>query len=189
MVAKTVASTRTQLAQIMTPLDANILGKVFGGSLLAMIDLTASATAQKFSGEICVTAAFDRVDFHEPVEVGSLVSTEGFVSYAGRTSMEITIDVSSTDLKTGVCRHTNTARVTMVAIRNGEPTPVPKLITENRDEKLRFLEGKVRRELRKRQGLERDRLFAQFRGLAEKKLDHLLSDEEAFLQLFSRESV
>lgn len=184
MSSKTVSSTRTQLAQIMTPLDANILGKVFGGSLLAMIDLTASATAQKFSGHISVTAAFDRVDFHEPVEVGSLVTTEGFVSYAGRTSMEITIDVTATNLKTGVSRHTNTARVTMVAIEEGKPTPVPTLLVETREEKIRFLEGKVRRELRKRQMAERDRLFSQFAALTEDELNGLLKDEEAFSSLF-----
>jgi acyl-CoA hydrolase len=188
MSPKTVSSTRTQLAQIMTPIDANVLGKVFGGSLLAMIDLTASATAQKFSGHICVTAAFDRVDFHEPVEVGNLVSTEGFVSYAGRTSMEITIDVTATDLKSGQNRHTNTARVTMVAIEDGKPTPVPDLIVENREEKIRFLEGKVRRELRTRQIAERDRLFAQFQELDESELDRFLKHQDAFLTLFLPET-
>jgi len=173
--SKTVSSTRTQLAQIMTPLEANVLGKVFGGSLLAMIDLTASATAQRFSGHISVTAAFDRVDFHEPVEVGSLVTTEGFVSYAGRTSMEITIEVSSTNLKTGERKQTNTARVTMVALEDGRPTPVPMLICETREDKVRFLEGRLRRELRAKQIAERDRLFEQFRNLAEDELDRVLA--------------
>lgn len=175
MDAKTVSSTRTQLAQIMTPLDANVLGNVFGGSLLAMIDLTASATAQRFSGHISVTAAFDRVDFHEPVDVGSLVTMEGFVSYAGRTSMEITIEVFATNLKSGERRQTNTARVTMVALQDGKPTPVPKLICETREDKIRFLEGKLRRELRDRQRAERDRHFAQYRELPDSELDRLLA--------------
>lgn len=175
---RTVSSTRTQLAQIMTPNDANVLGKVFGGSLLAMIDLTASATAQKFTGHICVTAAFDRVDFHEPVEVGSLVTMEGFVSFAGRTSLEVTIRVFATDLKTGEERQTNTARVTMVAIDgNGRPTPVPGLIFESREDKLRFLEGKIRRELRKKQIAERERVFEGYRSLPEEELDRLLASE------------
>jgi acyl-CoA hydrolase len=177
MSSKSVSSTRTQLAQIMTPLDANILGNVFGGSILSMIDLTASATAQKFSGEVCVTAAFDRVDFHEPIEVGNLVSTEGFVSYAGRTSMEITIDVFATDLKSGERRQTNTARVTMVAIRQGKPTPVPQLVCETREDKIRFLEGKLRRELRKAQVAEWERYFTKCRELGDKELDALMASE------------
>jgi len=176
--AKTVSSTRTQLAQIMTPNEANVLGKVFGGSLLAMIDLTASATAQKFTGHICVTAAFDRVDFHEPVDVGSLVTMEGFVSFAGRTSLEVTIHVFATDLKTGEQRQTNTARVTMVALKDGRPTPVPRLLFESREDKLRFLEGKIRRELRKRQIAERERVFASYRDASDADLDRLLAQDE-----------
>src|SRR5689334_2421749 len=109
--SKRVSETTTRLAQIMTPTDANILGNVFGGSLLAMIDLCASATAQKFTGIICVTAAFDRVDFHFPIEIGELVTLTGCVSYVGRTSMEVTIDVEATNLRKGLTRHTNTARV------------------------------------------------------------------------------
>ncbi len=149
MSSKTVSETVTRMAQIMTPNDANILGNVFGGSILAMIDLTASATAQKFSGWVCVTASFDRVDFHDPIEVGNLVEMEGSVSYVGRTSLEVTIDVFATDLTKGDRRQTNTARVTMVALdKEGKPTPVPRLVCECREEKERFLEGYARRMMR-----------------------------------------
>ncbi len=148
MTPKTVSETRTRLAQIMTPNDANVLGKVFGGSILAIIDLTASATAQKFCGHIAVTASFDRVDFHEPIEVGNLVSMEGFVSFVGRTSMEITIDVYATNLVRGETKHSNTARVTMVALQDGKPVEVPRLICETREEKINFLLAKLRRERR-----------------------------------------
>lgn len=132
----------------MTPNEANILGKVFGGSILAMIDLTASATAQKFSGHISVTASFDRVDFHHPIDVGDLVTMEGYVSYVGRTSMEITIDVSATNLQSGKIFHSNAARVTMVALKEGKPVEVPRLICECREDKIRFLMAKSRRERR-----------------------------------------
>lgn len=144
------SETTTQLAQIMTPLDANFLGKVFGGSLLALIDLCASATAQKFSGLMSVTASFDRVDFHYPIEIGELVTLTGTVTAVGRTSMEVTIDVESTDLRAGVTRHTNTARVTMVALKDGKPSPVPRLICDSREEKVRFLEAKARRKIREK---------------------------------------
>jgi len=145
---RTVRESQTQIAQIMTPNDANVLGKVFGGSILAMIDLTASATAQRFSGHISVTASFDRVDFHEPIEVGDLVTMTGFVSYVGRTSMEITIEVEATDLKSGHSRSTNTARVTMVALHEGRPAEVPRLVCETREDKIRFMLAKFRRETR-----------------------------------------
>lgn len=145
---RTVRESQTQLAQIMTPNDANVLGKVFGGSILAMIDLTASATAQRYCGHISVTASFDRVDFHEPIEVGDLVTMTGYVSYVGRTSMEVTIEVEATDLKSGHSRATNTARVTMVALHDGKPAEVPRLVCETREDMIRFLLAKLRRETR-----------------------------------------
>lgn len=149
MSAKRVQETTLELAQLMTPNDANVLGKVFGGTVLSLIDLCASATAQKFAGRVCVTAAFERVDFREPVEIGELLTLAGHVSYVGRTSMEVTIDVFATHLPSGNRRHTNTARVTMVAIGDdGRPTPVPCLVCESRHEKAAFILGRLRRELR-----------------------------------------
>ena len=153
---KTVASTRTILSELIEPGDANYLGKAFGGAILAKIDLCAYATASKYAGTICVTASFDRVDFHMPIEVGELVTLEGRVSYAGKTSVEVTIEISSQNVLTGETRHTNTARVTMVALRDGVKAEVPPLLPESRAEKLDYLEARLRREARKLLQSERD---------------------------------
>lgn len=175
--AMPVAETRLQMALVMEPNDANFLGKVFGGTILAKIDLCAYATASRFAGTICVTASFDRVDFHEPIEVGELVTLVGFISYAGRTSVEVTIEVFAENLLKNEKRHTNTARVTMVAIRDNRPTPVPKLICETREDKIRFLEGKLRRELRFKQREERQRIFDTYESAPDEELDRLLALE------------
>lgn len=174
---KTVVETRVEMAQVMEPNDANFLGKVFGGVILAKIDLCAYATASRFARTICVTASFDRVDFHEPIEVGELVTLIGHVSYAGRTSVEITIEVFAENILTNIRRHTNTARVTMVAIRDNRPTPVPKLICDTREDKIRFLEGKLRRELRFKQREERQRIFDTYAKASDEELDRLLRQE------------
>ena len=174
MSPKSPSSSRTETSQVVTPNDANFLGKVFGGTILSLIDLCAYATASKFAGNVAVTASFDRVDFHEPIELGELVTCVGEVTYVGRTSMEVTIEVYADNVLKGERRHTNTARVTMVAFKDGKPVPVPHLMCDTKDEKLRFLEGKLRRELRKKQIAERERLFAQFRELSEPELDRLI---------------
>lgn len=171
MNAKRVSETKTKLAQIMTPNDANVLGKVFGGSILAMIDLTASATAQKFCGHIAVTASFDRVDFHEAIEVGNLVAMEGHVSFVGRTSMEITIDVLATNLVKGTTSHSNTARVTMVALNEGKPVEVPRLICETREDKINFLIARSRRERRQAHQADIETLRSQFEQATDQELD------------------
>lgn len=175
--SKTVSSSRLQMAEVIEPNDANFLGKAFGGAILAKIDLCAYATASRFAEAICVTASFDRVDFHEPIEVAELVTFEGFVSYVGRTSVEVTIQVYAENVLSSMRRHTNTARVTMVALKDGRPHEVPRLICETRDDKIRFLEGKLRRELRSAQQEEFDRLAAAFRTAEDAELDRLLQAE------------
>lgn len=179
--AKRVSETVTELAQIMTPNEANILGNVFGGAILAMIDLTASATAQKFSGRVCVTAAFERVDFHTPIEVGNLVTMRGYISYAGRTSVEVTIDVIATDLKTGIQSHSNNARVVMVAVEDGKPVPVPSLICETREERVGFLAGRLRREIRAERAKQFESLVARINAFSDSEIEQLLSQPESLL--------
>lgn len=164
------------MAQIMQPNDANFLGKVFGGRILEMIDLCAYAASSKHAGRICVTASFDRVDFHEPINVGELVTMIGYVSYVGRTSLEVTIEIYAQNLQTSDKRHTNTARVTMVAIdSNGKPVAVPGLLADTREEKVRYLEGKVRRELRIKQRGELETKTAEFTRASDAEIETLMN--------------
>jgi|SRR5688572_1220836 len=168
---KPPSSSRTETSQVVTPNDANFLGKVFGGTILSLVDLCAYATASRYAGNIAVTASFDRVDFHEPIELGEVVTCIGEVTYVGRTSMEVTIEVYAENVLKGGRRHTNTARVTMVAFKDNKPTPVPPLTFETKDEKIRFLEGKIRRELRKTQTKEQEKLCGRIATLSEVELE------------------
>ncbi len=173
-----VSQSRVEMAEIMQPNDANFLGKVFGGRILEMIDLCAYAASSKHAGRISVTASFDRVDFHEPINVGELVTMIGSVSFVGRTSMEVTIEIYAQNLQTSDKRHTNTARVTMVALdANGKPVVVPSLIAETREEKIRYLQGKLRRELRNGHRAEFEAKAAEFDQADDKTIGGLLTAE------------
>lgn len=174
MTAKRASETRVSTAQIMQPNDANFHGHVFGGVILSMIDLTSYAVASRFSANLPVTASFDRVDFHEPIEVGELVEVVGYVSYVGRTSMEITLEIYADNVLKGIRRHTNTARVTMVAIKDGKPTEVPRLICESREDKIRFIQGRLRREMRKQHREELHKRFSALELASDEELDRLL---------------
>jgi acyl-CoA hydrolase len=176
------------MAQMMTPNDANYLGKVFGGAILALIDLTASATASRFCGMTCVTASFDRVDFLKPVEIGELVELDGVVTYVGRTSIEVTIQVHATDLREAQRQHVNTARVTMVALQDGKPAQVPRLICESREDKLRFLEGRLRREIRAERVKEMESWYKKIEDSHDQELDRLLSSVESLRLAFTDEN-
>jgi acyl-CoA hydrolase len=174
--AKTVSSSRAEMSELLQPNDANFVGKAFGGTILGLIDLCAYASSSRFAGGLCVTASFDRVDFLQPIDVGELVTFIGHVTYVGRTSLETTIEVYAENLFTGAKRHTNTARVTMVRLdENLKPTEVPRLICETREDKIRFLEGRLRRELRTKQNAERERIAETFQKASEEELDRLMS--------------
>jgi acyl-CoA hydrolase len=71
------------------------------------------------------------------------------MTYAGRTSMEIRVDVHSEDLLSGERQQTSTAYVTFVAIDGkGRPKPVPPLILETEDERREARDAETRRAAR-----------------------------------------
>ena len=148
---KPVSATRLALAQVMTPLDANITGNVHSGNIMKLADEAAGVVAIRHCGGNCVTAAVDRFDFHAPVYVGNLVTVKASLNYVGRTSMEIGVRVEAEDLRTGKRTHTNSCYITMVAIdADGKPVEVPRLILETDEDRRRHEAATVRvRERRK----------------------------------------
>ena len=70
---KTEASKIT-LTELMLPSHSNFSGKIHGGFILSLMDKAAFSSASKFSGQYCVTASVNRVDFLNPIEVGELVT-------------------------------------------------------------------------------------------------------------------
>jgi len=176
MAAKTVTETRVTVAQLTTPNDANHLGKVFGGSILSMIDLAAYTCATRFAEYVCVTASFDRVDFLHAIDVGELVTMHAFVSYVGRTSIEVTIEVIAEDPLQRSPRTTNTARVTMVALHDGRPVEVPRLICETRDDRIRFLIGRLRRDRRNVHRKEFEDIVRGFRAMDDLELERRVAE-------------
>ena len=144
--AKRVADTRTVLSELMMPQEANFAGFIHGGYVLGLIDRAAFVCASRFAEALTITASFDRVDFLQPIRVGELVTFTAHVNYAGRSSMEIGIDVTSEDVRTRRIRHTNYCLVTMVAVDDRlRPIPVPPLLCETPEERQRARQAQERR--------------------------------------------
>lgn len=133
----------------MTPQDANLAGNVHGGVIMRLIDDAAYVVATRHCRCNTVTASIDRMDFHNPVYVGDLVSLKASLNLVGKTSMEIGVRVETENLKTGEISHGVSAYLTYVALdENGKPTSVPPLILETEDDKRRNTEAQVRRRIR-----------------------------------------
>jgi len=139
----------TTITRIMMPMDANVSGNVFGGSILRLIDEVASIVAFRHARKNVVTASIDRMDFFSPVFIGDLLRLNASINYVHTTSMEIGVRVEAENPVSGQVRHTGTCFLTYVALdKEGKPTPVPALKLETDDEKRRWTEAGIRRSIR-----------------------------------------
>jgi uncharacterized protein (TIGR00369 family) len=128
------------LTELMLPSHSNFSGKIHGGFILSLMDKAAFASASKFSGQYCVTASVNRVDFLNAIEVGELVTMRAKVNYVGHSSMVVGIRVESQNIRTGVIKHCNSSYFSMVAKdETGKTVKVPGLIISNLNDMRRFL--------------------------------------------------
>lgn len=142
---------RAELTTLVMPHMLNVLNDLFGGHLLAMVDQAAAVAAIRHAGGPAVTASFDRVDFRERILVGSLVTCMATVDFVGNTSMDVSVEVYSEHVATGVRRHTHSAHVVFVAIdESGRPKRVPRLVPETPEEMERYERARRYRETRGR---------------------------------------
>lgn len=145
MKARKASETLAITTKIVLPNDTNTLGNLFGGQLLAWMDVIASVSAHRHSKRVVVTASVNHVSFQKPISHASIVTLEAKVSRAFVSSMEIFVDVFEENQVTGERVKCNEAIYTFVAVdQNGAPIQVPELIPETEEEKERF-DGALRR--------------------------------------------
>ncbi len=142
---------KAELTTLVMPHMQNILGDLFGGHLLSMVDQAAAVAAIRHAGGPAVTASFDRVDFRERIKLGALVTCAATVDYVGNSSMDVSVEVYAENVATGERRHTHTARVVFVAIDDkGKPRRVPRLVPETPEERERYERARVARTERRK---------------------------------------
>lgn len=93
-ISPSVASPVGQLVGrvIAMPADTNPEGDIFGGWLLAQMDLAGSTPAFDLAQGRCATIAVDAMVFHQPVSVGDEVSLYARILKAGRTSIRVHVE-------------------------------------------------------------------------------------------------
>ena len=134
------------MVQLVLPNDADTHGNVLGGMVLHWADLAAAVVAHRHCRSEAVTASIDQVSFLAPIKVGQVAKITARMTFTGRTSMEIRVDIESEDLGTGVRQKTSTAYMTFVAIdKSGRPKQVPPLILETAEERREARAAEARR--------------------------------------------
>ena len=142
---RTVASTQSEMTEIILPNDTNTLGNLLGGRLMHFIDLTAAMAAYRHSRANVVTAAMDHIDFIRPVRLGDLLTLRSSVNRAFNTSMEVGVKVWAENTRTGEVAHVASAYLVFVAVdEHGRLQKVPQAQPETPDE-IRRYEGALRR--------------------------------------------
>src|SRR6185437_10786712 len=144
---RTVASTQSEMTEIILPNDTNTLGHLLGGRLMHFIDLAGAMAAYRHARANVVTAAMDHIDFIRPVHLGDLVTLRSSVNRAFNTSMEVGVKVWAEHTRTGDVEHVASAYLVFVAIdAQGNRQKVPHLKPETADEVRRFEDALRRRE-------------------------------------------
>ena len=95
MKAKKAFETLSVTTKVVLPNDTNTLGNLFGGQLLAWMDVIASVSAHRHCRRVVVTASVNNVSFQEPIAHSAIVTLEAKVSRAFNSSMEIFVEVTT----------------------------------------------------------------------------------------------
>jgi acyl-CoA thioesterase YciA len=108
------------------PADANPSGDIFGGWVLAQMDIAGGITAaQRAEGRVA-TVAVTAMTFHLPVYVGDVLCVYCLVEKVGRTSMTLRIEVWALRGRLGERVRVTEGTFVFVALDEaGRPRPVP----------------------------------------------------------------
>src|SRR6478672_2966087 len=116
MEAKYCKESRVVRTSRVFPNDVNNHDTLFGGKLMSDVDQVASISAARHSRRECVTASTDSVDFLRPIRTTDYVFFESYVTWTGKSSMEIFVKIIAEDLKSGESKIAATAMLTFVAL-------------------------------------------------------------------------
>ncbi|MDH5205959.1 MAG: acyl-CoA thioesterase, partial [Hylemonella sp.] len=108
--------------------DCNANGDIFGGWVMAQVDLAGSVIPARYAGGRMATVAVNEFIFKQPVRVGDILSFYSKLTRVGRTSMTVKVEVFAEQFRAqGQFVKVTEASLTYVAIDDqGRPREVPR---------------------------------------------------------------
>ncbi len=116
------------LRVVPMPADANHNGDIFGGWIMAQVDVAGGTVAGRVARGRVATVSVNSFVFKQPVQIGDVLSFYADVVRIGNTSITVNVEVYAERGRadTRIVKVTE-ATLTFVAIdREGKPRPVPK---------------------------------------------------------------
>ncbi len=112
------------LKVIPMPADCNQSGDIFGGWVMAQVDLAGAVLPARYVNGRIATVAVNEFIFKQPVKVGDILSFFSSVTRIGNTSITVKVEVFAERFSMQGTYFTE-ANVTYVAIdANGKPRPI-----------------------------------------------------------------
>lgn len=113
------------LRTLAMPADANAAGDIFGGWVMAQMDLACGIRAAERAGGRVVTAAVNEMAFASPMKVGDTLCIYTSIQKVGRTSMTLSVEAWAQRYLTKHRELVTQATFVMVKLDdNGNPAPV-----------------------------------------------------------------
>ena len=144
----------TTSVQIVLPQHCNGYAKprLFGGQLMAWIDIVGAVAARRFTNSAVTTVCVDNLTFIAPAYLNDTVVQDARVTWAGRTSLEVRVD-SYVEQLDGSRALVNRAYAVFVALDdNDRPKTVPVYTPETEEERSEYEASLRRREIRLQRG-------------------------------------
>jgi acyl-CoA thioesterase YciA len=114
------------LRTLAMPADANAAGDIFGGWVMAQMDLACGIRAAERARGRVVTAAVREMSFASPMKIGDTLCVYTHVTRVGRTSMTLKVEAWAQRYLQHLMEKVTDADFVMVALdKDGRPTPVP----------------------------------------------------------------
>ena len=115
------------LRTLAMPSDANAAGDIFGGWVMAQMDLACGIRAAEIAGGRVVTAAVNEMVFEKPMHIGDTLCVYIDTEKVGRTSMTLKVEAWAQRYLQAGREKVIVGRFVMVALdHDGQPTPIPK---------------------------------------------------------------
>ena len=116
------------LRVIPLPADVNGNGDVFGGWVMAQVDLAGSVLPAQLAQGRVATVAVNQFVFKQPVRVGDLLSFYAEIKRIGNTSITVSVEVYAQRLVSGeaVVKVTEATLTYVATDADGKPRLVPR---------------------------------------------------------------
>ena len=114
------------LRTLAMPADANAAGDIFGGWVMAQMDLACGIRAAERAKGRVVTAAVKEMSFAKAMKIGDTLSIYIDITRVGRTSMTLSVEAWAQRYLSDVMERVTHADFIMVALdAEGKPKAVP----------------------------------------------------------------